>query len=166
MKCKNDPTKSYTGTEPSPKGRGYCAHAVTPGTMATGKDGRDWVVKLDKNNVRSWKPANGPTPSTKPMTVPYALKLLAVDADESSVVALKVAHLKAVAAFRRKYPPGVNYGYDPIDIHKAYRFLLVRMGKRGLAPESFGDYVTGKKMKEPVEYKRLMAQAVRIFASK
>ena len=25
--CKNDPSKKYTGNEPSPKGFGYCAHA-------------------------------------------------------------------------------------------------------------------------------------------
>lgn len=27
MKCKNDSTRTYKGTEPSPKGRGVCAHA-------------------------------------------------------------------------------------------------------------------------------------------
>ena len=26
-KCKNDKTKTYKGTEPSPKGLGYCGHA-------------------------------------------------------------------------------------------------------------------------------------------
>jgi len=26
-KCKNDLNSSYMGTEPSPKGLGYCAHA-------------------------------------------------------------------------------------------------------------------------------------------
>ena len=26
-KCKNDPEKSYKCNEPSPKGKGYCAHA-------------------------------------------------------------------------------------------------------------------------------------------
>ena len=31
-KCKNDPKKSYKGTEPSPKGLGYCTHAEKVGT--------------------------------------------------------------------------------------------------------------------------------------
>lgn len=26
-KCKNDNKRTYKGTEPSPKGLGYCAHA-------------------------------------------------------------------------------------------------------------------------------------------
>ena len=30
--CKNDPKKSYKGTEPSPKGLGFCAHAEKLGT--------------------------------------------------------------------------------------------------------------------------------------
>lgn len=29
--CKNDSKKSYKGTEPSPKGLGYCAHASKVG---------------------------------------------------------------------------------------------------------------------------------------
>ena len=32
-KCKNDPTKSYKGDEPSPKGLGYCAHAEKVGII-------------------------------------------------------------------------------------------------------------------------------------
>lgn len=164
MKCKNDPSRSYTGGEPSPKGRGYCAHAVAPGVMADGKDGRSWVVKLDKNGVKSWKAADGPTPMRGPMTVPKASKLLSIDPDEGSVVNLKVAHLKAVDAFRREHPGGVNYGYDPVDIHKAHRFLLVRMGRRGLVPESFGEYVSGGRPREPIEYKRLVALARRKYS--
>lgn len=159
--CKNDPARRYVGTEPSPKGLGWCAHAATPGVMATGKDGRSWIVVTDKDGVKSWKPApKGPVPSREPMTVPRAAALLSVDPDEASVVALKVAHLKAVADFRRKYPGGVNYGYEPVDIHKAYRHLLVRMSSRGVAPKSFGRYVLGRG-RLPAEYDRAVKQAVR-----
>ena len=38
-KCKNDPKKSYKGTEPSPKGLGYCAHGEKLGKVRKGKDG-------------------------------------------------------------------------------------------------------------------------------
>jgi hypothetical protein len=54
--CKNDPAKTYAGTEPSPKGLGHCAHAEAEGTVMQGRDERTWAVKLDKNGVKSWKP--------------------------------------------------------------------------------------------------------------
>lgn len=37
--CKNDLSKVYKGTEPSPKGKGYCAHAEKVNTRRIGKDG-------------------------------------------------------------------------------------------------------------------------------
>ena len=36
-KCKNDSGRSYNGTEPSPKGLGYCAHASRVGLKKKGK---------------------------------------------------------------------------------------------------------------------------------
>jgi hypothetical protein len=44
--CKNDPKRTYTGAEPSPKGRGYCAHAEKVGQKRKGSDGETWEVKL------------------------------------------------------------------------------------------------------------------------
>ena len=41
-KCKNDPKKSYKGTEPSPKGLGYCAHGEKEGKIRKGKDGNKY----------------------------------------------------------------------------------------------------------------------------
>ena len=35
-KCKNDPSKSYKGTEPSPKGLGWCAHSESVGKTING----------------------------------------------------------------------------------------------------------------------------------
>ena len=43
-KCKNDPTKSYKGNEPSPKGLGLCAHAEKEGVIKKGKDKNNWIV--------------------------------------------------------------------------------------------------------------------------
>jgi len=45
MKCKNNPNKSYDGTEPSPKGRGYCASGLKEGTIMKGKNKKEWIVK-------------------------------------------------------------------------------------------------------------------------
>lgn len=55
-KCKNDPSKTYKGDEPSPKGLGHCAHAEKVGTTKKGLDGRKWTVQTDKNGTKSWKP--------------------------------------------------------------------------------------------------------------
>lgn len=66
MKCLNDPNRSYSGTEPSPKGLGMCAHAEKVGTKANGKDGRAWIVKKDKNGTKSWKPQDR-SPSKLPL---------------------------------------------------------------------------------------------------
>lgn len=55
MKCKNDPTRTYTGTEPSPKGLGWCAHAEETGNTRKGRDGALWTVAQDKNGTKTWK---------------------------------------------------------------------------------------------------------------
>ena len=60
-KCRNDPTRSYRGDEPSPKGLGFCAHAVKVGTRKRGEDKKWWVVKeyvmKSGTRVKTWKPA-------------------------------------------------------------------------------------------------------------
>lgn len=45
--CKNG-AGSYTGKEPSPKGRGYCARHEKIGTKKRGRDKKMWVVKSVK----------------------------------------------------------------------------------------------------------------------
>jgi hypothetical protein len=42
-KCKNNPKKTYTGEEPSPKGLGFCAGSEKEGTIMKGKDGNMWI---------------------------------------------------------------------------------------------------------------------------
>jgi hypothetical protein len=52
--CKNDIKRSYKGDEPSPKGLGYCAHAMEIGTVMKGLDNNLWIISVDKNKVRRW----------------------------------------------------------------------------------------------------------------
>lgn len=52
--CKNDRTRTYAGSEPSPRGLGFCANAETIGKRKRGRDGRMWVVKKRSNGVRAW----------------------------------------------------------------------------------------------------------------
>jgi len=46
--CKNDDKRKYKGDEPSPKGLGWCGHAEKEGTIKTGKDGKEWIIKNKK----------------------------------------------------------------------------------------------------------------------
>ena len=48
MYCKNNPKKTYTGLEPSPKGLGFCASGEKEGTKMKGKDGNMWIKKAGK----------------------------------------------------------------------------------------------------------------------
>ena len=57
-KCKNDKIRSYKGTEPSPKGLGYCAHNMKMGAVKKGKDGNKWIVKEIKNGSKRWVKVN------------------------------------------------------------------------------------------------------------
>jgi hypothetical protein len=52
--CKNDPKKSYKGTEPSPKGLGYCAHSEKIGKVRKGKDGNNWIIIETKTGIKKW----------------------------------------------------------------------------------------------------------------
>jgi hypothetical protein len=52
--CKNDPNRSYKGTEPSPKGLGYCAHSENIGKERKGKDGNKWIVSETKSGIKRW----------------------------------------------------------------------------------------------------------------
>ena len=52
--CKNDSTRNYKGTEPSPKGLGYCAHAEKMGVIKKGKDKNLWIVSKTKNKIKRW----------------------------------------------------------------------------------------------------------------
>ncbi len=53
-KCKNNPTRSYKGSEPSPKGLGYCASGESIGKKRKGKDGNMWIVKEVSNGSKRW----------------------------------------------------------------------------------------------------------------
>ena len=70
-KCKNDPTRSYKGTEPSPKGLGFCAHAMKEGATKKGKDGNKWIIKKVKNGSKRWIKVSG---KSKPQKVDKVVK--------------------------------------------------------------------------------------------
>ena len=53
-KCKNDDKTYYRGTEPSPTGRGYCAHRCKIGEIKKGKNGQTWKVETTRNGVKRW----------------------------------------------------------------------------------------------------------------
>lgn len=53
--CVNDPSSRYTGKEPSPKGRGYCAHATPLATRKKGTDGQTYAVAARIDGTKYWK---------------------------------------------------------------------------------------------------------------
>jgi hypothetical protein len=53
-KCLNNPNKSFQGTEPSPKGLGYCAGSMKVGEKKIGKDGNMWIVKTFTDGSKRW----------------------------------------------------------------------------------------------------------------
>lgn len=52
--CRNAPKAYYKGTEPSPKGRGYCASSEKMGTKMFGLDNQLWIIKTTKTNTKRW----------------------------------------------------------------------------------------------------------------
>lgn len=52
-KCLNDPKKTYTGKEPSPKGLGYSASAELTGIKMRGFDGNIWIV-TETSTCKKW----------------------------------------------------------------------------------------------------------------
>ena len=53
-KCKNSETGTYKGTEPSPKGRGYCAKSEKLNKKMKGNDGNMWIINETKAGVKRW----------------------------------------------------------------------------------------------------------------
>ena len=76
LECKNDIKRKYKGTEPSPKGLGYCAHAEKLGKKKKGKDKNTWIVIENKNGIKRWVKFN---PNTK-----YIIKKVNEDKTESN----------------------------------------------------------------------------------
>ena len=65
-KCKNDSKRTYSGDEPSPKGKGYCAHAEPLGKTMKGRDGKTWEVKGVSSGSKRWvKVSKSPKKSHK-----------------------------------------------------------------------------------------------------
>lgn len=51
---KNNKKESYKGTEPSPKGLGYCAHNETVGKKMKGRNGKMWIIRERANGSKYW----------------------------------------------------------------------------------------------------------------
>ena len=64
--CKNDSTRRYAGTEPSPKGDGWCAHGEDVGKMRTGTDKKKWTVTKISNGSKRWVKVNASSPKASP----------------------------------------------------------------------------------------------------
>ena len=54
-KCKNNLKKTYKGTEPSPKGKGWCEGGMEEGVTKKGTDGNKWIVASNKLGHKRWK---------------------------------------------------------------------------------------------------------------
>lgn len=71
--CKNDPKRTYKGSEPSPKGLGHCAHSEKIGKKMKGKDGNQWIITETKKGVKRWlkvkKSINFKTDSKKKLDI-------------------------------------------------------------------------------------------------
>jgi hypothetical protein len=65
-RCTNSERGSYAGTEPSPKGRGRCAHGEVVGARAKGTNGLLWEVKENVNGVKRWQKVSGDRESPTP----------------------------------------------------------------------------------------------------
>ena len=70
MRGKNASPRPYKGTEPSPKGRGYCAHAEEIGKVRIGKDKKKWVVRQVSNGSKRWMAVATRKPQPKPKVSP------------------------------------------------------------------------------------------------
>jgi len=76
-RCKNNSKRSFKGTEPSPKGYGFCASGAKVGQRKKGKDGSMWQVKKF-GKVQRWvkcvtnksmKPKKKSTPKKKEIVI-------------------------------------------------------------------------------------------------
>ena len=52
-KCKNSEKGTYKGTEPSPKGLGYCAKGEKLNKKMKGNDGNMWIINETKTGVKT-----------------------------------------------------------------------------------------------------------------
>jgi hypothetical protein len=53
-RCKNDITRTYIGTEPSPNGLGIAASGEEVGKKMKGQDNNMWIVKQTKSGTKKW----------------------------------------------------------------------------------------------------------------
>jgi hypothetical protein len=126
--CKNDPKSSYTGKEPSPKGKGWCAHAMKLGAKKRGADGAQWSVAARANGSRYWKKASA---AKKP-----ALKKTAAAKKPRG----KKALLRASSMYPVKVPrPDWNFWLKQLaspNLTKLIKEVLPALRKQGIQAEA------------------------------
>jgi len=101
-KCINDPTKSYKGDEPSPKGKGYSAGKEEPGFKLLGLDGIMYIVQktttcnrwIKFNESSSKKVEKSTDKSTKESSNEPTKESSDESAKESSDEPVKITKLK------------------------------------------------------------------------
>lgn len=110
--CKNDPTSSYKGDEPSPKGLGYCAHAEKVGTKMKGKDGNMWVISETSKKIKRWIKST----SSEKKGKKYYIHDNGGRPFEVVVNGKEVSIYKRQKYDTRKYPDYRDYEKSPYDV--------------------------------------------------
>lgn len=115
--CKNG-KGSYKGTEPSPKGRGYCARHEKVGTKKRGKDKKMWQVRSiklasGKRSKRWFKvlPKAKPTKPIKPIKrkVSTKKKKTHQEASRRRICLWKISDWKIVHVYIRSERQGARH---------------------------------------------------------
>lgn len=119
-KCLNDPTRNYTGNEPSPKGLGYCAHNQKIGLIKKGKDGNNWEVKKIQNGGKRWVKI-----SNKDMVNIYNPFI------ENIVVPILVNYEPGEIDFKKGDMISIKYEYDSIN-EDGFKVLEVKKKNNNL----------------------------------
>lgn len=124
-KCKNDSTRTYKGTEPSPKGNGYCAHAETLGSHKKGTDGNMWYVTQTKQGVKRWSKVSAssvvnPTP-VAPAKIPSKW-LTPYTADQKSLIR---KFNKSGSAYKALTNAGIHVFVRPVYINQSLNQYII-----------------------------------------
>jgi len=137
-KCKNDPTHSYKGTEPSPKGLGYCAHSMKVGAVKKGKNGNKWIIKEMKNGSKRWMKVKDEYIKNKNN------KKTEIDCKKFVSYKKKVGKVKFLRRYKDKFEilRGIDVGNKQIRKYISYNKFENKITK---IPDGFRKYTMSKK---------------------
>jgi hypothetical protein len=106
--CRNAPKAYYKGTEPSPKGKGYCARAEPVGKRRKGGDGKMWTVKTHKvkgKTVKAWRRSTTTTTATTKKTTKPVTKKKPVKTKSKATTKKKPVKTKSKATTKKTTKP-------------------------------------------------------------